>query len=663
MSGIQQMFLGAVPSAVADPNFEYTTLLLPGNGTNGAQNNTYLDSSSNNFTITRSGNVAQGTFSPFSQTGWSGYFDGTANGSLRADSSADTNLSADFTIQAWVFPTANGQSSNSEIMSRGAATTTNGWHFLFPSGTTQPCFQVNYVSLGNTSTSIQSSTNVPLNQWTHIAVTRSGNTARIYINGSLDTTNTGFTTSPTVSGTEYVYVGRASYDTTNRQFTGYISNASIIKGTALTSFNTTTPLSTSTSGQSLLTCTSWGFLDTNTATTAKAITSSSGASVQAFSPFNPTAAWSAATNGGSGYFDQNNDYLSYSPGTTLSGIGTGAITIEAWVYFNNPSFSSYQDIFFTNTSFGMLLVIGKLRFYGMSATAATIDLPIKQWVHVAVVRESGGTLKGYYNGVECFSTTSSTSMTGTTAYIGSGGANVELWPGYLSNVRVSNVARYTANFTPPTSPFVSDANTLFLLGCTNAGILDATAKNDLETVGNAQISTAQSKFGGSSMYFDGTGDYLTSPANELYRLMSGDFTVEMWVRLAATQANMGLVSSFTTNIGWLVRLDTSAVVFSYGTGSASTVVSNSAALSTGQWYHIAWTKYGTTLRSFVDGIQVGANHTVSGASDSTAIGLQVGRTQTVTNDLNGYIDDLRITKGIARYTSNFTPPTTAFPLL
>ena len=61
-------------AAATDPYYEYTTLLLPGNGTNGAQNNTFLDGSTNNFTITRNGNTTQGTFSPFSQTGWGGAF-------------------------------------------------------------------------------------------------------------------------------------------------------------------------------------------------------------------------------------------------------------------------------------------------------------------------------------------------------------------------------------------------------------------------------------------------------------------------------------------------------------------------------------------------------------------------------------------------------------
>jgi len=74
MSGIVQMLFGGT-TIPPDQYFEQTTLLLPGNGTNGAQNNTFIDASTNNFTITRNGNTTQGTFSPFSPTGWSNSFD------------------------------------------------------------------------------------------------------------------------------------------------------------------------------------------------------------------------------------------------------------------------------------------------------------------------------------------------------------------------------------------------------------------------------------------------------------------------------------------------------------------------------------------------------------------------------------------------------------
>ena len=70
-----------VPTGNGDPYFQYNSILLPGQGTNGAQNNTFLDSSTNNFTITRNGNTTQGTFTPFSQAAgyWGNYFDGTGD--------------------------------------------------------------------------------------------------------------------------------------------------------------------------------------------------------------------------------------------------------------------------------------------------------------------------------------------------------------------------------------------------------------------------------------------------------------------------------------------------------------------------------------------------------------------------------------------------------
>ena len=93
--------LNATPTPLNDPYFPYTTLLLSGNGTNGAQNNTFLDGSTNNFTITRNGNTTQGTFSPFSQTGWGNYFNGSSRFNL-ASNVALTPGSGDFTIECCI---------------------------------------------------------------------------------------------------------------------------------------------------------------------------------------------------------------------------------------------------------------------------------------------------------------------------------------------------------------------------------------------------------------------------------------------------------------------------------------------------------------------------------------------------------------------------------
>jgi hypothetical protein len=183
-------------------------------------------------------------------------------------------------------------------------------------------------------------------------------------------------------------------------------------------------------------------------------------------------------------------------------------------------------------------------------------------------------------------------------------------------------------------------------------------------VGNSQISTAQSKFGGASIAFDGTGDYLTSPFNSALHVLGSDFTLELWVRLAASQNNFGLFSTYTdagSNVrGYIVRIiPTGLRVFAGKGGSLSVLQDNTYTFSVGQWYHIAVTSQANTGRVFIDGTQQGGTIDFSGTVNSTET-LQIGRTHTATDDLNGFIDDLRITR-TARYTANFTPPTAPFP--
>jgi hypothetical protein len=250
-----------------------------------------------------------------------------------------------------------------------------------------------------------------------------------------------------------------------------------------------------------------------------------------------------------------------------------------------------------------------------------------------------------------------------------------LWNGYISGLRVvKGTAVYTADFTPPSAPPTAISNTQFLLNFTNAGIYDATSKNDLETVGNAQISTTQSKFGGSSMYFDGNGDYLKgSQPSILQDIAGGDFTIEFWVYFDSVAGDRALVSKYgnaAENAGdlgyvvqWVQATNVLRLVLGKGSGSGDALYTWSWTPSTGVWYHVAVTRSGTSGRAFIDGTQIGTTSTLITNDVVSPNSIQVGKTHTVAQYMNGYIDDLRITKGIARYTSNFTPPTTAFPVL
>ena len=181
-------------------------------------------------------------------------------------------------------------------------------------------------------------------------------------------------------------------------------------------------------------------------------------------------------------------------------------------------------------------------------------------------------------------------------------------------------------------------------------------------LGNASLSTAQSKFGGSSMYFDGAGDYLR--VIDTYwnsALSSGDFTMECWARFNVDQY-IALMSNRGGNDGFAIVRAASGQIYLYfrtGTwvymnyygGTRTTVTEN-------VWYHIAFTRSGDTWRLFLNGTVEDTLTSSSNMTNGSSGSLDIGQANGL-GPMAGWIDDLRITVGVARYTSNFTPPTTA----
>jgi hypothetical protein len=182
----------------------------------------------------------------------------------------------------------------------------------------------------------------------------------------------------------------------------------------------------------------------------------------------------------------------------------------------------------------------------------------------------------------------------------------------------------------------------------------------LETVGNAQISTSVKKFGTGSMYFDGTGDYLLGNGGQG---LGGNFTIEAWVyALGFTGEARTIVDTrdvwFSTS-GILFYFDDTGKLITYLDGLNR--ITSASSYSTSTWYHVAVVRSGSTITMYVNGTSVGTYTYSTALTDKTVL---VG---TVTDSRDsgtawkfyGYIDDLRITKGYARYTTNFTPPTKA----
>jgi len=186
-------------------------------------------------------------------------------------------------------------------------------------------------------------------------------------------------------------------------------------------------------------------------------------------------------------------------------------------------------------------------------------------------------------------------------------------------------------------------------------------------VGNAQIDTAQSKFGGASGLFEGTGDHIETADSDDWTF-DGDFTIEGWLRLNGTANAQYIFSHYNTGANfWGVILD-----FVGGLGFRFLVLSGGSAIiditqgantgwSTGTWYHFAVTRSGNDYKLFRDGTQVASGTDVDAIPNFAGL-LRIGDLSgAATENFNGWLDDLRITKGVARYTANFTPPTKAFP--
>ena len=198
---------------------------------------------------------------------------------------------------------------------------------------------------------------------------------------------------------------------------------------------------------------------------------------------------------------------------------------------------------------------------------------------------------------------------------------------------------------------------------------DGTTGHTVTANGDAQIDTAQQKFGTGSGLFDGTGDYLSVPDHADWDFAAGDFTVDFWVRFNSVAANCTFAGQSTggTDRAWSIQWTTSNLLFFQYSTAASGGSANANAWSfawtpsTATWYHVAVVRNGADLKAFIDGTQIGITQNISTDTiRDSAVELRIGVRNDAGSPLNGWLDELRISKGIARWTANFTPPTEAY---
>jgi hypothetical protein len=643
-------------------NSNHTTLLATAVDT--SDNNNITDSSTNNHTITVAGDAHAGTFSPYRHGGYSTYFDGTGDRlSIAHSTELQLGTTSAFTAEFWVYiPTTNADYS--VLLGKGLNTGTAEWYlelmadgaidlFLSNNGT-------NYNYLKNTVTGV-----LQHNTWYHIALVRENtSTIKVYTNGVQSYSNT--SVSDWNIDTGIVQVGGYFDGSTNLASNTYLTDVRIVKGTAVYTSNFTPPTErlTAITNTTLLI----GHLPyiADGSSNAHSITVNGNTSTKPFTPYD-NLEYAATDHGASIFLDGTGDYLTIND-TNIANFGTNDFTIEAWVYCNDTAANQIVETrpFSTNGAY-VTIAVGNTIGVLISTNSAEIfpggvgTINVGQWHHVAWVRNSG-TISVYVDGTSVGSASNSTNFIssnvgiGWNAYIGENTGSV-----YISDLRiVKGTAVYTGNFTPPTTTLTAITNTSLLISGTDASIIDKSQGNNLKLVGNTTGSTTQVKFAGSkSMYFDGNGDKINLDANNsLYNLSygQGDFTIEGWFYFNSYSSNPKLYIDIGSASTYWQLYYVNGTGLTFRANNTGINVNAGSTLSLNTWYYIALVRNSSTYNVYVDGtsvISTTTTHQIGNYSEK-AIG---GTALDATASLDGYIQDFRITKGLARYTSNFTPPT------
>lgn len=389
-------------------------------------------------------------------------------------------------------------------------------------------------------------------------------------------------------------------------------------------------------------------------------------------------------------FDGSGDYLEYANDAAWE-FGVDDFTMECWVRFSAYSesyaglygasiFSNYRAGIGGPSGFGFRVNGTASSYETLNLYTGTTDLnftgpslALDTWHHVAVSRNSG-VVRAFVNGrlhgtpvANSDNFTASQVSTSRPLRIGQLFDATYLFSlnGHLDEIRFSKEGIYTDEFQPPAeqfpdgpSPDPDFANVALLLHLNgpDGGSTFTDSSSFEKTVsrsGTVEIDTAHYKFGGASCVFGGAA-YLTSASAMSFG--AGDFTVEGWFRFNSTE-DMGVLAGASNT-----EMDFAFIGTQVRIGRLNTAWDSSFNFtrSTDVWYHVAWCRDGTDLRVFVDGTQIGSTATNSLSYDADT-SFKVGASADVERRFNGWIDDFRVTVGVARYTSDFTPPAAQFP--
>ena len=645
-------------------NSKYTSLLMTTDNSNG-DNDSFTDSSTNNQTLTAYNGPYAGTFSPYRQGGYSAYFDGSGDYLTPGGTGVGDFGTGDFTVEFWMKTTA-GQSTATNIIN-SAATGTGNWGIMLQSNMLRWNDAYTVTNLWEVDV-----TNELDDNWHHIAIVRSSGTQSVYVDGVSRSASSGtFTDSADYTGVGAYRIGLGN----GNNYSGYLTDVRIVKGSAIIppSGGPSARL-TDVTGTSLLTCHLPYFADGSS--NARTITISGDPETRPEGPYNYPEEYSEANNGGSIYFSTD-DNVDGSYITSSSYVLGDPATINFWMY---PIDSTQKgsiidsDGAYTTANEFQLWFNGTLylNMRDSSTTykfiSANLTFPYKVWTYVSLVREDEY-IKFYFNGVLKYTENVGTGQfpfnLGHTTYIGrrrysDSFSPFSYWPyvGYLSDMQfIGGTAVTPTPSTIPTAPPSAHANEEFRLLGADAHVIDKAQRTNLLLTGSVVSTNTVSKFANTnSVYFDGSGDAVTVPSLGL----SGDLTIETWLYQSTTQTNAyrTILSSSTYGSGVPLRIYTygaSVQVWLSSAGSAE--ISGSFTANT--WHHIALVRSSGTWTLYIDGQSQGTDTTGGSYDFASTTEWTIGSRfigSSAVEVLTGYLQDLRLSEGLARYTSSFTPP-------
>lgn len=638
---------------------EEVVLLLNFNGTNNST--TFIEETGKS--IAANGDVKLSTDqSVFGNS--AAYFDGTDDClSFNSQGGIWDFSRNDWTLECWVYLL--------DTSPRAIFLPRNGTYFPFGFYTSNSNHLYAYGGSGSGwNVGIPGTAIIPINTWTHIAFVRYGNLFISFINGAVDGSVIYSGDLMSLPSSSFIGKDPGNYIA---NFRGYMDAFRLIKGRALYTENFSVPTEQPQydpyyQAVSLLlpfdgpdNSTVFGDYSLNRLILSK----SGGIKIST-----TQSKW-----GGSSCYFNSTGYLYPAFPCEQLNFTTSDHTVEAWIYpigsgsplINCQATSNLWNFYLDSSTSGRLILSGSNFITGVAFTANI-------WQHLAIVR-LGNNWAVYVDGVSKGTGTNSGTFNCSNACYFGGFPGGHYFNGYVDDLRITNgFARYTGNFTPPTQslykpynydPFLDKvALLLHMDGDNNSTVFkdSSVANSTVAVFGNAKISTTQSKIGGAAGYFDGAGDYLEP---QITPILNETYTIECWLYLVAYASDLSwgryIYSQYTLNDDFNNRMllglpenNSQKLQFFAGGQGGNLLSTTDVALNT--WTHIAATYDGTTRRLFLNGHIEASVSTSNGYLSNTTPRIGAVNYGSVLGFLYGYIDELVITKGVCRYTTDFTPP-------